>query len=180
MDHLFFAFLMENFVRLAWIYWLVSLYLKILRCTSTKRPYGRLKMKGCFWQIEFVGVFSEEEKRKLCHSTSIKNLQPIVSNSDDKQVQEVLNSLVEKVDRDLNPSTDDDDASSSFVLFNASASRQRISSADIHDDLFQSFEDSKHSKGILVDENELSLRRRMNSIIKIKLQTDLFFQKNIN
>ncbi|CAF2985343.1 unnamed protein product [Rotaria sp. Silwood2] len=107
---------------------------------------------------EHAATLRDEEKRKMCHSTSIKNLDQsttIFSNNDEQEVHETMSSLLDQIDKELNSSTD-----SSFVLFNASSHVRRSISADNqifhYEDLFHSFDDSKHSIGVLIDDKDLS------------------------
>jgi hypothetical protein len=65
-----------------------------------------------------------------------------------------MSSLLDQIDKENDSSVD-----SSLMLFNASShSRHRVST-DINEDLFQSFDDYKHSTGILVDDKEIISRK---------------------
>jgi hypothetical protein len=93
----------------------------------------------------------------MCHSISVKNLHQsttILSNIDEEAIRDLMSSLLDQIDKENDSSVD-----SSLMLFNASShSRHRVST-DINEDLFQSFDDYKHSTGILVDDKEIISRK---------------------
>ncbi len=102
-------------------------------------------------------MIRDEEKRNMCHSISIKNLHQsttILSNNDEEQIHDLMSSLLDKIDKERNSSTE-----SSFILFNASSNNRHHTSSDPIEDLFPSLDDYKHSSGILVDDKDLPLRK---------------------
>ncbi len=108
--------------------------------------------------ILFCYIFiRDEEKRKICHSISLKSLHQystILSNNDEEQIRDLISLLVDKIDKEMNTSND-----FSVKLFNASSiNRHRILS-DNNEDLFQTFDDCKHSIGILVDDKDIPSRK---------------------
>lgn len=108
------------------------------------------------FHLDSIFCCSDEEKRKMYHSTSVKNLQQIpklFSNNDEEQIHDIMSSLLDKIDKE-------DSNESSIKLFNASAltHRHRVSS-ETNEDLFQSLDDCKHSSGILVDEKDAQSRK---------------------
>ncbi|CAF0893615.1 unnamed protein product [Adineta ricciae] len=129
-------------------------------------------------------AFHEEGKRKMCHSTSIKQAQrcpekPLLT-SDEEEIRHLMSSLLDKIEKELNSSD------THFVLFDATSSKvQRhlsktssnhtcetddeafASSArtdSFSDDSFHPFDEYKHSLGILLDENEQNVNRTLNRI----------------
>ena len=116
--------------------------------------------------------YSDEEKRKMCHSTSIKNLHQsstVLLNNDDEQIRDLMTSLLDQIDKGTNDST--------YILFNASSTNRHRASSDNNDDLFQSLDSCKHSSGILVDEKELSSRKIYSSFLFESMKTYLFKQR---
>jgi len=100
----------------------------------------------------------DEEKRKICHSISLKNLHQystiLSNNNDEEQIHDLISLLVDKIDKEMNNSND-----FSVKLFNVSSiNRHRILS-DNNEDLFQTFDDCKHSIGILVDDKDIPSRK---------------------
>jgi flagellin-like hook-associated protein FlgL len=94
----------------------------------------------------------------MYHSISLKSLHQssptILSNNDEEQIRDLISSLVDKIDKEMNNSND-----LSVKLFNASSiSHHRISS-DNNEDLFQTLDDCKHSIGILVDDQDVPSRK---------------------
>jgi len=118
----------------------------------------------------------------MYRSTSVKNFQynqpntPL--NTDQEQIHDLMISLLDKIDKELNPLTSTDNCR---VLFNASSTIQRHSldnnnnnnyhddniflptstdkndfdnSLEVSNDLFEPFDDYKHSIGILLNNNE--------------------------
>ncbi|CAF0960335.1 unnamed protein product [Rotaria sordida] len=107
---------------------------------------------------EHAATLRDEEKRKMCHSTSLKNFHQsttILSNNDEHEIHEIMSSLLDHIDKELNLSTD-----LGVMLYNVSSNIQRRISSDNqsfhHEDLFHSFDDSKHSIGVLIDDKDLS------------------------
>jgi len=103
----------------------------------------------------------DEEKRKMCHSISIKNLHQSstisTNNDEEQQLQDVISSLLDKIDKEINSSND-----SCHVLFNASNNYRRKSSDTQlldNENLFHSLDDYKHSIGILVDDKDIASRK---------------------
>ena len=103
-------------------------------------------------------LYSDEEKRKMCHSSSIKNLLKHSVNSDEEQVHELMTSLLDTIDKEYNTEAVD----TSCMLFNASASAHRYASPAQqlveNDDLCYSLDGHKHSSGILISENDVPSR----------------------
>jgi len=106
-------------------------------------------------------VNRDEEKRKMCHSISIKNLHQSstisTNNDEEQQLQDVISSLLDKIDKEINSSND-----SRHVLFNASHNYRRKSSDTQlldNENLFHSLDDYKHSIGILVDDKDIASRK---------------------
>ncbi len=95
----------------------------------------------------------------MYHSISLKSLHQsptILSNNDEEQIRDLISSLVDKIDKEMNNSND-----LSVKLFNASSiSHHRISS-DNNEDLFQTLDDCKHSIGILVDDQDVPSRKNL-------------------
>jgi hypothetical protein len=110
----------------------------------------------------------------MCHSISIKNLQHnqnhIPLNTDEQQIHDLMISLLDKIDKELNP-TD------TCILFDASSNSQRHlsknssdidnkclaipqnetyldDSLQISNDSFRPLDDYKHSLGILLDDKD--------------------------
>ncbi|CAF1235444.1 unnamed protein product [Adineta ricciae] len=104
---------------------------------------------------EHEATLRDEEKRKMCHSSSIKNLLKYSVNSDEEQVHELMTSLLDKIDKEYNTEPVD----TSNMLFNASASAHRRTSPAQqlleNDDLCYSLDGHKHSSGILISENDV-------------------------
>ncbi len=93
----------------------------------------------------------------MCHSISIKNIHrssSIISNNNEEEIHDLMLSLLDKIDKEINLSND-----TSCMLFDASSNNRHRISSDNNDDLFQVFDDCKHSSGILVDEKNLSPRK---------------------
>ncbi|CAF3792758.1 unnamed protein product, partial [Rotaria magnacalcarata] len=110
---------------------------------------------------EHEATLREEEKRKMCHSTSIKGLQQVttlVSNNDEDDMHDIMSSLLDKIEKEL----EDVPTDLSSVLFDISSisSRRKSSEKQIlkNEDLFQSSDDHQHSIGILVDIDDIPLR----------------------
>jgi hypothetical protein len=62
----------------------------------------------------------------MCHSISIKNLHhssPILLNHDDEEINVLMSSLLDKVDKEIDSSNNE-----SFMLFNASSSSRHHTS----------------------------------------------------
>lgn len=114
-------------------------------------------------------LYSDEEKRKMCHSSSIKNLLKHSVNSDEEQVRELMASLLDKIDKEYNT----EPADTSRMLFNASASAHRHTSPEQqlleNDDLCYSLDGHKHSSGILISENDVLPRTESFRIRSIDL-----------
>ncbi|CAF1378998.1 unnamed protein product [Adineta steineri] len=94
----------------------------------------------------------DEEKRKMCHSSSIKNIHQCSTtsmNNDEEQVHDLMSSLLDKIDKEFNSSID-----TSRMLFNASSANQRRISTD-NEDLFYSLDGVKHSSGILINDKDI-------------------------
>jgi hypothetical protein len=92
----------------------------------------------------------------MCHSISIKNLHhssPILLTNDDEEIHVLMSSLLDKIDKEINSSTD-----ASFMLFNASSSSRHHTSSE-NDELFSSPDDWKNSSGILIDESDIPSRK---------------------
>lgn len=107
--------------------------------------------------MNFIFFIRDEEKRKMCHSISIKNIHrssSIISNNNEEEIHDLMLSLLDKIDKEINLSND-----TSCMLFDASSNNRHRISSDNNDDLFQVFDDCKHSSGILVDEKNLSPRK---------------------
>ncbi len=94
----------------------------------------------------------------MYHSTSVKNLQNNPNNpplnTDDEQIHDLMIYLLDKIDKELNP-TD------TCMLFNASSTLQRHSSKNSSDKDHRFLpipqnetylDDYKHSLGILIDD----------------------------
>ena len=112
----------------------------------------------------------DEEKRKMCHSTSIKNLQPssIIAGQSDEDIHELMSTLLDKIDRDNNPSEE-----TSKMLFNlsSSTSHQRLSSSS-NDELVHPLDEWKHSGGILVEQKDVPTRK--SNILICQMRFDCF------
>ncbi|UJR14093.1 hypothetical protein I4U23_001089 [Adineta vaga] len=104
---------------------------------------------------EHEATLRDEEKRKMCHSSSIKSLHQCPLNTDDEQIHELMSSLLDTIDKENNTIPVD----TSRMLFNASASTHRHKSSDHelfdNDDLFYSLDGHKHSSGILINESDI-------------------------
>jgi hypothetical protein len=122
----------------------------------------------------------------MCHSTSVKNFQHNQSNrplnTDEEQIHDLMISLLDKIDKELNPSASTDTC---CVLFNASSTMQHHisknsldnnnnnnyhddnvflptssdeidfeNSLEVSNDLFEPLDDYKHSIGILHNDND--------------------------
>lgn len=95
----------------------------------------------------------DEEKRKMYHSISLKNLQQLpitLSNNDEEQIHELISTLVDNIDKEMSDSN-----GPSVMLFNASSNNRHRVSSENNDDLLQSFDECKHSSGILVDDKDI-------------------------
>jgi hypothetical protein len=93
----------------------------------------------------------------MCHSTSIKNLHQsttILSNNDEEQISDLMSFLLDNIDKKMNSSID-----SPIMLFNASSNNRHRISSDNTDDFLFSFDDSKHSIGVLVDDKDITSRK---------------------
>lgn len=111
----------------------------------------------------------------MCHSISVKNSQhnqiTPTFNTDEEQIHDLMQSLLDKIDKELNPSNSTD----THVLFDASSSIQRYHSKPSTDnnnnydndtflpmpndensleDAFQPLDDYKLSIGILHNDND--------------------------
>ncbi|CAF3433047.1 unnamed protein product [Rotaria socialis] len=109
---------------------------------------------------EHEATLREEEKRKMCHSTSIKGLEQaatLVSNNDEDDIHDIMSLLLDKIEKELEDAPTDP----SRVLFDISSisSRRKSSEKQIlkNEDLFQSSDDHQHSIGILVDIDDIPL-----------------------
>ncbi len=145
---------------------------------------------------------SDEEKRKMYRSISVKSShhnQPNTSlNTDEEQIHDLMMTILDKIDKELNPSTSTD----TCMIFNASSALQhhvsKNSSDNNHfdddtflpiptndhfvDDSFQSLDDYKHSIGILLDNNDDDNQNRYKNFNRVpsrKLFNKLFFLINI-
>lgn len=124
-------------------------------------------------------LISDEEKRKMYHSTSIKTSQyqliDSMLNTDEKEIQELMSWLLDKVDKELNPPTSNETC---CVLFDAASTIHRQKSIifpnnnytdeiylneatdntifnddlTMENSLLQPLDEYKHSLGILLDE----------------------------
>ena len=97
----------------------------------------------------------------MCHSSSIKTLHQsstISLNNDEEQIRDLISSLIDKIDKDMNISDD-----TNFVLFNASSNTRRRLLSDKqtlnNDDMCQSIDEHKHSHGILIDDEDMPSRK---------------------
>ncbi|CAF0829258.1 unnamed protein product [Adineta steineri] len=137
---------------------------------------------------EHKATSRDEEKRKMCHSTSVKHAHYCSTNktlnSDEEEIQQLMSSLLDQIDKEFNPSASDDTC---CMLFNAATSTiQRHLSKDstensyndddddddddptylpteiidnslqYSNDLFQALDDYKHSIGILSDDKNVN------------------------
>jgi hypothetical protein len=175
-----------------------------------KQLSGKWIFPILFFEIIFLFI-SDEEKRKHCHSTSVKNLQHCPTNhtlnTDEEQIHELMSSLLDKIDKELNPSISTD---SCCKIFNASSTIQHhisINSSDndksdsydndaflpipINDsisddslqfsnDLFQSLDDYKHSIGILLDDDNDTVNKNFNRVPSRKLSKYIFQKKYLH
>jgi hypothetical protein len=135
--------------------------------------------------------FSDEEKRKLYRSTSVKHAQDCLTNTilntDETEIHNLMSSLLDRIDKELNPSLSSDTC---CMLFNASTIQRHISqnydddgflptaTDDIFsDDLFQPLDDYKHSIGILLDDNDddKNVNKNFNRVPSRKLLGFVFF-----
>ncbi|CAF3754411.1 unnamed protein product [Rotaria socialis] len=124
---------------------------------------------------EHEATYFDEEKRKTFHSISIKNYQynRKISglNTDDEEIRDLMSWMLDKIDKELKPSTSNDEC---CVIFDAASTIKRHMSMDCSDsnynddpflpaptdaslenlnDLFQPIDDYKHSLGILLDDD---------------------------
>ena len=97
----------------------------------------------------------------MFHSISIKNThqsKTVLSINDEEQVRETISSLLDKIDKETNLSSN-----SPVLLFNVSTNISHRTSPESQflseENLFQSSDDYKHSMGILVDEKDISSRK---------------------
>lgn len=125
---------------------------------NIKQQHGKEKNFLKFSRLHKGTFIRDEEKRKMCHSTSIKDLHPsspILPSKSDDDIHALMSTILDKIDRDIHPSED-----TSMMLFNisSSTSHHRLSS-DSNDELFQSLDEWKHSGGILVDQKDVPTRK---------------------
>ncbi|CAF0771607.1 unnamed protein product [Rotaria sordida] len=126
-------------------------------------------------------TFHDEEKRKMCHSTSVKNLHYSLThptlNIDQVEIHDLMSCLLDKIDKELNPSSISNET---YKLFDAASINKRQISLNSTDnnyndetflpistndnvlddslqysnDLFQPLDDYKHSIGILLNDDD--------------------------
>jgi hypothetical protein len=102
----------------------------------------------------------------MCHSSSIKTLHQssaISLNNDEEQIRDLISSLIDKIDKDMNISDD-----TNFVLFNASSNTRRRLLSDkqtLDNDVYQSVDDHKHSHGILINDEDMPSRKKFFSLL---------------
>jgi len=129
--------------------------------------------------------FSDEEKRKNYHSTSVRQSQQNQFNqplkSDSEQIHELMTNLLDKIVTELSPPTD------TFKLFDAASSLQRRLSKNILDEqsalpsldeddddnienAFQPLDEYRHSIGILLDDETHHEKTTYNQVPSRKLR----------
>lgn len=98
----------------------------------------------------------------MCHSTSIKNLHPsssVIAGQSDEEVNELMSTILDKVDQDTDTSK---------MLFNVSSSTSHPRrSSDSNDELVHPLDEWKHSGGILVEEKDVPTRKFYINILNI-------------
>jgi len=139
-----------------------------------------------------ASFFSDEEKRKLYRSTSVKHAQDSLThtilNTDEAEIHNLMSSLLDRIDKELNPFISSDTC---CMLFNASTIQRHISQNSSYnnhddngflptatddifsDDLCQPLDDYKHSIGILLDDNDDD--KNFNRVPSRKLLSFVFF-----
>ncbi|CAM4817426.1 unnamed protein product [Rotaria magnacalcarata] len=124
---------------------------------------------------EHEATYFDEEKRKTFHSISIRNYQYNRKNSglntDDEEIHDLMSWMLDKIDKELKPSTANDEC---CIIFDAASTMKRQMSMDCSDsnynddpflaapmddslenlnNLFQPIDDYNHSLGILLDDD---------------------------
>ncbi|CAF3957022.1 unnamed protein product [Rotaria sp. Silwood2] len=129
---------------------------------------------------EHEATFHDEEKRKMYHSTSVKNFQYSLTHptmdTDEEEIHDLMSCLLDKIDKELNPSSISNET---CMLFNAASTIKRQMSLNSSDnnyndetflptstndnflddslqfsnDILQPLDDYKHSIGILLDDD---------------------------
>ncbi len=164
--------------------------MKISQCMNMKQLLGKYTFP-IFLSKTTALFFSDEEKRKLYRSTSVKHAQDCLTNTilntDETEIHNLMSSLLDRIDKELNPSLSSDTC---CMLFNASTIQRHISqnydddgflptaTDDIFsDDLFQPLDDYKHSIGILLDDNDddKNVNKNFNRVPSRKLLGFVFF-----
>ncbi|UJR33075.1 hypothetical protein I4U23_020534 [Adineta vaga] len=139
---------------------------------------------------EHEATFRDDEKRKMWHSTSVKHAQlhskSPVSISDEEEIQYLMTSLLDKIDKELNSSKVTDtqcklfDTTTSKLQRNRSktlsgqtydtadddndAFRPSVRTGSLSDDSYQPFDEYKHSLGILLNDNEKNVNKTFNQV----------------
>lgn len=110
-------------------------------------------------------VNRDEEKRRMVHSTSVKNLQRCAiksSSSAEEQIRDLLSSMISRIEKDAEPSHLSPE--SPLLLFDVASPVHRAVSTDLElyptssidgQDLFQPLDDYKHSVGVLCEDKDL-------------------------